>query len=60
MDFPFLPSLKTNSQIAIPKSGEWTANSQNTLTGLVDSLKVAANKHSNIRFYTGCLGNALF
>lgn len=48
MDFPFLPSLKTNSQIAIPKSGEWTANSQNTLTGLVDSLKVAANKHSNI------------
>lgn len=49
MAFPLLPSLVADPKVAIPQSGEWTKpNAQNTLTGLVDSLKVAANKYSNI------------
>ena len=49
MAFPLLPSLIADPKVAIPQSGEWTKpNAQNTLTGLVDSLKVAANKDSNI------------
>lgn len=49
MAFPLLPGLIDDPKVAIPRSGEWTKpNAQNTLTGLVDSLKVGANKHSNI------------
>lgn len=48
MAFPLLPSLKTDSKVAIPKNGEWTISAQNTLSGLVEGLKVAANKKSNI------------
>lgn len=48
MAFLLLPSLSANSNVAIPKSGEWTTSSQNTLSDLVNGLKVAANKHSNI------------
>lgn len=48
MAFPLLPSLKIDSKVAIPKNGEWTISSQNTLSGLVDGLKVSANKNSSI------------
>lgn len=48
MSVPLLPSLKQDSKIAIPKSGEWVTDSSTTLGGLVDSLKVAADKHSDI------------
>lgn len=52
MAFPLLPSLKIDSKVAIPKNGEWTISSQNTLSGLVDGLKVSANKNSSIKFYS--------
>ena len=35
MAFPLLPSLKTDSKVAIPKNGEWTISAQNTLPILV-------------------------
>lgn len=48
MAFLLLPSLIKNSNLTIPESGEWTCKPQNTLSALVNGLKVAANKHSNI------------
>lgn len=48
MPIPLLPSLKEQNTIAIAKRGEWISNSQNTLSSLVDSLKVAANSKSRI------------
>lgn len=49
MSFPLLPSLKKDdNKIALPNSGEWITGSQNTLTGLVDSLKVKSDNKSSI------------
>lgn len=59
MAFPLLPSLKTDSKVAIPKNGEWTISAQNTLSGLVEGLKVAANKKSNISSIPDIWGRAL-
>lgn len=51
MPIPLLPALKdatSENKIAINKPGEWSDGAQNTLSNLVDSLKVAAGKESNI------------
>lgn len=48
MSIPLLPSLNNNSKISLTRSGEWVVDTANTLPGLVDSLKVVANKDSDI------------
>ena len=51
MPIPLLPALKdatSENKIAINKRGEWSDGAQNTLSNLVDSLKIAAGKESNI------------
>ena len=51
MPIPLLPALKdatSENKIAINERGEWSEGAQNTLSNLVDSLKVAVGKESNI------------
>lgn len=48
MAHPLLPSLNEHSNIAINQSGQWITGLQNTLSGLVDSLKVGTNKKTDI------------
>lgn len=45
---PLLPSLKEDGKVAIKKRGEWISNQQNTLGGLVESLKIASDHKSTI------------
>lgn len=48
MAFALLPPLKKDSNIAINQSGKWVTGSQNTLTNLVEGLKVSSDKDSDI------------
>lgn len=47
MPTPLLPSLKEN-KVAIARRGEWISESQNTISDLVDDLKVAVNSKTDI------------
>lgn len=47
MPTPLLPSLKED-KVAIARRGEWISESQNTISDLVDDLKVAVNSKTDI------------
>ena len=48
MAFPLLPSMQDETKVAFTDPGKWISSGQNTLKGLVDSLKVNANNQSTI------------
>ena len=48
MAFPLLPSMQEETKVAFTDPGKWISSGQNTLKGLVDSLKVNANNQSTI------------
>ena len=48
MSIPLLPRLNDNNRIAITKRGVWQSEQQNTLTNLVNDLKVTADSTSDI------------
>lgn len=48
MSIPLLPGLKDSNKIAIPQRGTWTSSVQNTLSNLVEDLKVGTDVASDI------------
>ena len=48
MAFPLLPGMQDETKVAFTDPGKWISGGQNTLKGLVESLKVNANNQSTI------------